>query len=224
MDKTLQADKFFSSIRKSVFNGKLSQSQVNGLEEIIEASSKLGVTDLRMVAYAMATPMIETGGSYEPVTESLNYSVEALRSKFGNRISSSDAAKYGRTSTQKANQEAIANIIYGGDWGRQNLGNIQQGDGYRFIGRGLVQLTGRRNYTKFGYENSPEAAAHVNTAAEIMVKGMRDGIFTGKKFSDYFTPSKEDWVQARRMVNSLDKADEIARYAKLFHAALKEDS
>lgn len=224
MDKKLQAEKLFSSIRKSVFNGKLSQSQVTGLEAIIEASSKLGVTDLRMVAYAMATPMIETGGSYLPVTESLNYSVEALRSKFGNRISSSDAAKYGRTSTQKANQEAIANIIYGGEWGRQNLGNIQSGDGWKYRGRSLTQVTGRRNYAKFGLESNPEDALHIKTAAEIMVKGMRDGIFTGKKFSDYFTPSKEDWVQARRMVNSLDKADEIARYAKLFHAALKEAS
>lgn len=224
MDKTLQADKFFSSIRKSIFNGKLSQSQVTGLEAIIDVSSKLGVTDLRMVAYAMATPMIETGGSYEPVTESLNYSVEALRSKFGNRISSSDAAKYGRTSTQKANQEAIANIIYGGDWGRYNLGNTRPGDGWKYRGRSLTQITGRRNYAQFGLEEYPEDALIIDNAAEIMVKGMRDGIFTGKKFSDYFSTSKEDWVQARRMVNSLDKADEIARYAKLFHSALKDAS
>lgn len=214
---------FFNSVRKSVFNGSLSQSQVTGLESILDASEKFGVTDLRMVAYAMATPMIETGGTYEPITENLNYSVEALRSKFGNRISAADAAKYGRTAMQKANQEAIANIIYGGAWGKENLGNTQHGDGYRFIGRGLVQLTGRRNYEKFDLDDTPEDAAHVQTAAEIMVEGMRDGLFTGKKFSDYFGTNAQ-WVQARRMVNGLDKAQEIANYAMKFHTALQSAS
>lgn len=214
---------FFSSVRKSVFNGSLSQSQVTGLEAILDASAKLGVTDIRMIAYAMATPMIETGGTYEPITENLNYSVEALRSKFGSRISSADAAKYGRTAMQKANQEAIANLIYGGSWGKENLGNTQPGDGYRFIGRGLVQLTGRRNYAKFDLDDSPEDAVHVETAAEIMVEGMRDGLFTGKKFSDYFGTNAQ-WVQARRMVNGLDKAQEIANYAMKFHTALQSAS
>lgn len=214
---------FFNSVRKSVFNGSLSQSQVTGLEAILDASEKFGVTDLRMVAYAMATPMIETGGTYEPVTESLNYSVEALRSKFVNRISAADAAKYGRTAMQKANQEAIANIIYGGTWGRDNLGNTHPGDGYRFIGRGLVQLTGRRNYAKFALDDNPEDAVHVETAAEIMVEGMRDGLFTGKKFSDYFGTNAQ-WVQARRMINGLDKAQEIANYAMKFHTALQSAS
>lgn len=211
---------FFNSVRKSVFNGSLSQSQVTGLDAILDASAKFGVTDLRMVAYAMATPMIETGGTYEPITENLNYSVEALRSKFGNRISAADAAKYGRTAMQKANQEAIANIIYGGEWGKQNLGNTQAGDGWKYRGRSLTQVTGRRNYAKFGLENNPEDALHINTAAEIMVKGMRDGLFTGKKFSDYFGTNAQ-WVQARRIINGLDKAEEIAAYAQKFYNSLK---
>lgn len=211
---------FFASVRKSVFNGSLSQSQVDGLEAILDASAKLSVTDIRMIAYAMATPMIETGGSYEPIRENLNYSVASLVSKFGNRISASDAAKYGRTAMQKANQEAIANIIYGGEWGKKNLGNTQPGDGWKYRGRSLTQITGRRNYAKFGLEENPEDAMQIKTAAEIMVKGMRDGTFTGKKFSDYFGTNAQ-WVQARRMINSLDKAEEIAAYAQKFHNALR---
>lgn len=214
---------FFNSVRKSIFNGSLSQSQVTGLEAILDASEKFGVTDLRMVAYAMATPMIETGGTYEPITENLNYSVEALRSKFGNRISAADAAKYGRTAMQKANQEAIANIIYGGEWGKQNLGNTQPGDGWKYAGKGLVQITGRRNYAKFGIDATPEEALKLDVAAEIMIEGMRDGLFTGKKFSDYFGTNAQ-WVQARRMINGLDKAQEIANYAMKFHTALQSAS
>lgn len=211
---------FFLSIRKPVFNGSLTQSQVDGLDAILDAAEELKVTELRMVAYAMATPMIETGGTYSPMTENLNYSVDALKSKFGNRISASDAAKYGRTAMQKANQEMIANIIYGGEWGKKNLGNTQPGDGWKYRGRSLTQVTGRRNYAKFGLEDKPEDALHIKTAADIMVKGMRDGLFTGKKLSDYFGTNAQ-WVQARKMINGLDKAEEIAAYAQKFYNALK---
>lgn len=221
MVNKMDKPKFFALVRSSVFGGSLSQSQVEGLDAIIDACAKLNVTDLRMMAYAMATPMIETGGTYLPITENLNYSTEALKAKFGNRISAADAQKYGRNASHPANQEAIANIIYGGEWGKANLGNTQPGDGWKYKGAGLTQMTGRKNFSKFGYEDNPEDAVHIGPAAEIMAKGMRDGLFTGKKFSDYFTAAKEDWVQARRMINGLDKADEIASYAKKFYAALK---
>lgn len=85
------------------------------------------------------------------LTESLNYAATALRSIFGkHRISDDEIAKYGRTSTQPANQEMLANTLYGGDWGLKNLGNSQPGDGWEYRGRGAIQLTGRSNYQKCG--------------------------------------------------------------------------
>lgn len=219
----MNRETFFTWVRKNIFNGRLTQSQVDGMNAILDAAGELGVTDIRMIAYALATPVIETGGTYEPVSENLNYSVAALTSKFPNRISVSDAQKYGRSAMQPANQEAIANTIYGGSWGRENLGNTQPGDGWNYRGRGLTQITGRRNYAKFGYENNPEGVSVLKDAAIIMVKGMRDGSFTGKKFSDYFG-STAQWVQARRMINSLDRAEEIAGFAQKFHSALKAAS
>ena len=69
------------------------------------------------------------------VTESLNYSVDGLLKTFSrSRISEADAKKYGRTATQPANQEMIANTVYGGEWGLKNLGNSQPGDGFKFRG------------------------------------------------------------------------------------------
>lgn len=87
------------------------------------------------------------------IEENLNYSVEALL-KFGrHRISEADALRYGRDDKtgQRADRVAIANCIYGGDWGREKLGNTQPGDGWKFRGRGLKQLTGRDNYLRYGY-------------------------------------------------------------------------
>lgn len=88
-------------------------------------------------------------GGFTLFEESLNYSVDALISIFGrHRISIEDAKKYGRTSSQKADQEALANILYGGKWGAANLGNTQAGDGWKYRGLGPKQLTGRGNITK----------------------------------------------------------------------------
>lgn len=93
----------------------------------------------------------ETGG-FTAKTESLNYAYDSpMMRKFisWGRISDADARKFGRTADHPAHQNALANILYGGDWGRKNLGNTQPGDGWKFRGRGGKQLTGRANYRKF---------------------------------------------------------------------------
>lgn len=82
-------------------------------------------------------------------TENLNYRAEALIGMFGrHRISIAFANKYGRTSMQPANPQGIANCIYGGEWGAQNLGNDGPGDGWKFRGHGLIQSTGKFNARK----------------------------------------------------------------------------
>lgn len=85
------------------------------------------------------------------LTENLNYSVEGLQRfvRWG-RMSEPDAQQYGRRKGQPANQQMIASIVYGGVWGKKNLGNEYPGDGWTFRGRGLKQLTGRSNYLRCG--------------------------------------------------------------------------
>lgn len=105
-----------------------------------------------VVAAFLSQVGVESGG-LTAVVENLNYKVSALTALFGTRrISEADAAAYGRNDTtgQKANQEMLANILYGGEWGAKNLGNTEPGDGWKFRGRGLKQLTGRANYKACG--------------------------------------------------------------------------
>lgn len=82
--------------------------------------------------------------------ESFKYSVEGL--KKNKRFTKEEAERYGYIGdgktgkyTQEPNQEMIANIMYN----RKDLGNVENGDGYKFRGRGLFQLTGRYNYTLY---------------------------------------------------------------------------
>jgi putative chitinase len=92
-------------------------------------------------------------GALSRVVENLNYRVDALLSLFSRqRISENDARAYGRNDSikQPADQESLANILYGGPWGAKNLGNTEYGDGWKYRGRGLKQLTGRYNYKVCG--------------------------------------------------------------------------
>lgn len=114
------------------------------------------------------------------------------------------------------------------------LGNTLKGDGYRFRGRGLPQLTGRRNYElasrKLGVDlvANPDLALEPKYAIPIMFDGLSEGWFTGKKLGAYIDdidePDTDDvieYIEARRVVNGTDKAETIANYALAFERALK---
>lgn len=93
-------------------------------------------------------------------------------------------------------------------------------------GRGYVQLTWDANYERADKElglngallKDFDMALRVDIAAQILVRGMSEGWFTGKKLSDYMP----DYRAARRIVNGTDKAELIAGYAAGFEAALME--
>ncbi len=113
------------------------------------ACAHWGIDTLREIASFLANINVESAGLTR-LTESLNYSTDALIAKFGrHRISVADAQKYGRKSGQSANQEMIANLLYGGEFGRKNLGNTEHGDGWRHIGFGPKQITGKANQGNF---------------------------------------------------------------------------
>src|SRR5438270_1894681 len=128
------------------------------------AKYAINVSGLRL-AHFMAQVLHESGG-FTIMYESLNYKADALISLFSRaRISVADAEKYGRTDAHPADQRMIGDTIYGGDWGRINLGNTQPDDGYAFRGTGLLQMTGRGSRTTIGTKlgvdlvNNPDNAA-----------------------------------------------------------------
>ena len=110
------------------------------------ALKEFGIASPTDVAMFIAQVGHESG-SFSTLVESLNYAADRLVPLFGpRRITEQQAAALGRTKTQPANQQAIANLIYGGDWGKRSLGNQAPGDGWKYRGRGLKQITGLANY------------------------------------------------------------------------------
>lgn len=105
---------------------------------------------------------------------------------------------------------------------------LRQKSYYPYVGMGFVQLTWKRNYEKATKElgvdfvKNPKLLLEPGHAAEILVRGMKEGWFTGGKLSDYITLQKSDFVQARRIVNGTDKAAQLANYARAYDADLKK--
>lgn len=108
------------------------------------------------------------------------------------------------------------------------LGNTKPGDGALYHGRGFVQITGRRNYTKArtltGVDliSDPARAKEPDIAYQIAIQGMTDGWFTGKKLANYFVEDSADYVNARRIINGLDQAERIADIARRYSEILRE--
>lgn len=184
--------KFFDGIRQGPFSGKLQPSTVKGCTAILDEVEKRNVTDLRHIAYMLATSLGECGENMLPVRE-------------GFKATDAESRAYVK---------------------RKKYAYAVEKNGQVYYGRGLVQLTWDYNYKKMGtwlnidLLNNPDLALRPDVAADIMYEGMTRGMFTGKKLSDFFNDKKTDWVNARKIINGLDRANEIAGYAKHFYADL----
>ena len=143
-------------------------------------------------AYILATAHHETGGTFKPVREA-----------------------FGKTDGQTINRLERA-------WTGGKLPQVvvpywrPDTTGKAWFGRGFVQLTHRSNYERAAHFlgidllGDPSLAMQPRIAARILVRGMVDGWFTGKRLDDYLPGN---YVAARRIINGTDRAEKIARLA-----------
>ena len=109
-----------------------------------------------------------------------------------------------------------------------SMGNTDAGDGYKYRGRGLVQLTFKKNYKRFNDEidvdlvNYPDKALELPSAVKIMMLGMRDGIFSGLSMSYFLDSNPPDYLGARAIINGSDKASQFKFYAEKFEKIIKD--
>ena len=204
MDRTI----FFSEIRADLFGGRMNGKQVAGCEAVLDAWDRHAPnSDLRFVAYSLATDYHETGRTMQPIDER------------------GGAAYFTRMYDIRGARPAKA----------RELGNIHPGDGAAYHGRGDTQLTGRRNYrfatarlralgvigADVDLEKNPELAKRPDIAAAILVFGMLEGWFTTRKLGDYFVGTRSDPIDARAIINGSDCATKISGYYAHFYHGLK---
>src|SRR6185369_17838528 len=179
----IDRSKFFNRVRVHPFNG-MTQKQVDGCNAILDCwEHGTGLTDVRWLAYMLATTFWETARTMQPIEE------------------------------------------YGHGAGHP-YGIPDPETGQTYYGRGYVQLTWKANYQKMqdllgvGMVDDASLALNPDVAAEVMFKGMEEGLFTGVGLPKYFKPSTDDPVNARRIINGTDHAHDIAALHEDFLAAL----
>lgn len=120
-------------------------AKVEDIDHYLDAlNSKMQIYDINtpLRAAHFIAQLAHESGSFKYRYENLNYSAKALRAVFGKYFPTDELAEeYAR------NPERIANRVYAN---RMNNGNEASGDGWKYRGRGLIQLTGKENYTKCG--------------------------------------------------------------------------
>ena len=202
---------FFAALRKDnagVFNRRLSQAQVEGMEALLDSAQRHQVVDIEHVAHILAEVYHETGSYMLGIKET---------------VMPSHTNKRPADATVKARLEKA--------WKAGKMPWVQNPywrDGA--FGRGPIQLTHWDNYLRMGtalgvdLRNNPDLALDAKIGADIAVVGLSEGLFTGKKLSDFRFPDdlKADpkW-NPRRMVNGQDGTDsKVAGYHQAFFKAL----
>src|SRR5262245_37722134 len=113
---------FYAAVRANIFGGRLQQSQVDGMNVLLDTWDASTFQDLRWLAYMLGTAYHETRTTRPPIRE------------FG------DPTYFTRMYDVQGKRPSLA----------QQMGNTQPGDGEKYCGRGFVQLTWKNNYERAG--------------------------------------------------------------------------
>lgn len=192
---------FYDHSRNHLFKGHLTESQVQGMEAILNYYEILDHSaGPKALAYILATVFHETAATMQPIEE---YGKGHGR-PYGKKL------KMGGGPNKRIPYTTPDQLYYG---------------------RGFVQVTWYENYAaltraakKQGYDwdflNHPELLLQVEPSTWATFYAMKVGLFTGRKLSDFFTGKTEDPVNARKIINGLDCAKAIAGYYEQFYQAL----
>jgi putative chitinase len=140
------------------------------LEPLQETFEKYQINTPKRQACFIGQCMHESGG-FKFLKENLNYSAKALMATWPSRFPDMDMAeKYERQ------PEKIANKVYSG-----RMGNTEDGDGAKYIGRGLIQLTGKDNYMAFGEAIGEDLVSNPQLVEQPRYAALSAGWFWNKR-------------------------------------------
>lgn len=198
----IDRDHFYAALKQPMFDGRYTQSQVDGMNAILDYEAAHPFSDKRHLAYLLATAYGETGAKMQPVRETF-------------ADTDAQAASRLQRAWEKGQMPWVKTPYWNPD-----------ADGKYWIGRGLPQVTFKENYAKFEkllgipFTADPDLMLKMENALPVCFVGMTQGIFTGKKLADYFNATKDDPVGARRIINAQESAQKFAGYHNHFLAAM----
>jgi putative chitinase len=171
------------------------------LEPLLETFEKYDISTPKRQAYFIGQCMHESGG-FKQLKENLNYSAKGLMATWPSRFPDMDTAeKFER------NPEKIANKVYAG-----RMGNTEDGDGAKYIGRGLIQLTGKENYANCGNAIGVDLVANPDLLSTPKYAALSAGWFWNKKGLNAFADADDiDTITKRINGGLIGLADRKAK-------------
>jgi len=127
-------------------------------------------------------------GNFKLLQENLNYSAKSLMAVWPSRFNAEKAAECERK------PEKIANIVYGG-----RMGNTEDGDGWKYHGRGLIQLTGKENYINCGNAIGVDLVNNPDLLTEPKYAALSAGWFWNKKGLNALSDAKDYKTMTQRI-------------------------
>lgn len=217
----IDREKFYAGYRRR-FNS-LTPQQVNGLNFILDSAEKdRFLLHIEWFAYMLATTKLETAHTFQPIHEygGRNYFIRRYGSQtkvgrgLGNDTPEEGAYYAGRGDVQLT--------------GESNYEKAEEAlrKQYPELIADFEQRTGKVFDLTVGDQpndlNDPNNAQDPAIAYAIMSFGMRTGMFTGRKLSDYLGEGRREYKNARKIINGTDHDELIAGVAREFEAILKE--
>jgi putative chitinase len=174
-------------------------------EPLQETFEKYQINTPKRQACFIGQCMHESGG-FKFLKENLNYSAKALMATWPSRFPDMDMAeKYERQ------PEKIANKVYSG-----RMGNTEDGDGAKYIGRGLIQLTGKDNYKAFGEAIGEDLVSNPQLVEEPRYAALSAGWFFNKRNLNALADIMDIETMSKRINGgSIGMADRIAKINKV---------
>jgi putative chitinase len=174
-------------------------------EPLQETFEKYQINTPKRQACFIGQCMHESGG-FKFLRENLNYSAKALMNTWPSRFPDMDTAeKFER------NPSAIANKVYSG-----RMGNSEDGDGAKYIGRGLIQLTGKDNYKAFGEAIGEDLVSNPQLVEEPRYAALSAGWFFNKRNLNALADVMDIETMSKRINGgSIGMADRIAKINKV---------
>ena len=180
--------------------------EVKWLDPLNQTFAKYDInTALRQAAFIGQCQ--HESNNFRTLEENLHYSADELMRTWPSRFPSADVAQ------QYANNpEKIANKVYGG---RADLGNKEDGDGFKFHGRGCIQLTGRDLYERCGEAIGADLINQPQLLVQPHYAAMSAGWFFNKKGLNALADIKDYETMTKRINGGLlGLADRIAKIDK----------
>jgi putative chitinase len=161
------------------------------LEPLLETFEKYDISTPKRQACFIGQAMHESGG-FKNLVENLNYSAQGLMRTWASRFPDMDTAdKYAH------NAEKIANKVYSG-----RMGNTEDGDGFKYRGRGIFQLTGKENYKNCSDGIGVDLIANPELLQEPRCAALSAGWYWNKRnLNQYADPYPMDIETMTKKIN-----------------------